>query len=178
MLTAVKGETPKALRDYAILLLLSQLGMRAGEVAYLHLDDIDWQEGRLHICPGKTHQERVLPLSKAVGAALADYLKHGRPKHESRLVFLKTRPPFEPFAGAAAVGEIARAALLLAGLTVHPGIGAHRLGQRDHALLLTMYNSGARVSELIGLERGQVCFSTQSYLQLTGKGRKERTIPL
>ena len=55
---------------------------------------------------------------------------------------------------------------------------SHWLGQRDHALLLTLYNSGARVSELIGLEREQVHFGTQSYLQLTGKGRKERTIPL
>ncbi len=51
-------------------------------------------------------------------------------------------------------------------------------GQRDHALFLTLYNSGARVSEIIALKRDHICFGATSFLQLTGKGRKERTIPL
>ena len=54
----------------------------------------------------------------------------------------------------------------------------HWLGRRDHALLLTLYNSGARVSEIIALQRGQVQFGATTFLQLQGKGRKERTIPL
>ena len=52
------------------------------------------------------------------------------------------------------------------------------IGRRDHALLLTLYNSGARVSEVTTLHRHQVCFGTPTFLQLTGKGRKERTVPL
>jgi len=52
------------------------------------------------------------------------------------------------------------------------------VGRRDHALLLTLYNSGARVSEVTTLQRHQVCFGTPTFLQLTGKGRKERTVPL
>lgn len=52
------------------------------------------------------------------------------------------------------------------------------IGRRDHALLLTLYNSGARVSEVTTLQRHQVCFGTPTFLQLTGKGRKERTVPL
>jgi site-specific recombinase XerD len=51
-------------------------------------------------------------------------------------------------------------------------------GRRDYALLLTLYNSGARVSEIISLKREQVCFGASTFLQLTGKGRKERTVPL
>jgi site-specific recombinase XerD len=51
-------------------------------------------------------------------------------------------------------------------------------GRRDHALLLTLYNSGARVSEVTTLQRAQVCFGASTFVQLTGKGRKERTIPL
>jgi len=51
-------------------------------------------------------------------------------------------------------------------------------GQRDHALFLTLYNSGARVSEIIALKRHHICFGATTFLQLTGKGRKERTIPL
>lgn len=52
------------------------------------------------------------------------------------------------------------------------------IGRRDHALLLTLYNSGARVSEITALRRAQVCFGPTTFLQLHGKGRKERTIPL
>jgi site-specific recombinase XerD len=51
-------------------------------------------------------------------------------------------------------------------------------GRRDHALLLTLYNSGARVSEIAALEQSQVCFGTTTFLRLRGKGRKERTVPL
>jgi len=51
-------------------------------------------------------------------------------------------------------------------------------GRRDHALLLTLYNSGARVSEIISLQRSHVQFGATSFLQLHGKGRKERTVPL
>jgi site-specific recombinase XerD len=51
-------------------------------------------------------------------------------------------------------------------------------GRRDQALLLTMYNSGARVSEITALKRDQICFGVSSFIQLTGKGRKERTVPL
>ena len=52
------------------------------------------------------------------------------------------------------------------------------IGRRDHALLLTLYNSGARVSEITTLKQGQICFGASTFLQLLGKGRKERTVPL
>jgi integrase/recombinase XerD len=53
-----------------------------------------------------------------------------------------------------------------------------RQGRRDHALLSTLYNSGARISEVTGLRRHQVIFGASAFLQLHGKGRKERTVPL
>jgi integrase len=55
---------------------------------------------------------------------------------------------------------------------------AHLEAQRDHALLLTMYNSGARVSEITSLSWPQVRFGTTTYLDLKGKGRKDRSVPL
>jgi site-specific recombinase XerD len=51
-------------------------------------------------------------------------------------------------------------------------------GRRDHALLLTLYNTGARVSEMTALQRQQVKFGIKSFVQFTGKGRKERAVPL
>ena len=53
-----------------------------------------------------------------------------------------------------------------------------RNGRRDHALLLTLYNSGARASEITSLKRPQLPFGSSSFLRIQGKGRKERTVPL
>jgi site-specific recombinase XerD len=77
---------PAAYRDRAILSLLAGLGLRAGEVATLELDDLDWRAGQLRLRAGKCRRERVLPLPREVGAALAEYLRHGRPHHRDRLV--------------------------------------------------------------------------------------------
>jgi integrase/recombinase XerD len=69
---AVCQETkPNELRNAAVLLLLARLGLRAGEVASLCLEDIHWAEGRLLIRAGKSHRERTLPLEEQIGQALA-----------------------------------------------------------------------------------------------------------
>jgi integrase/recombinase XerD len=65
-------------RDYAILLLLSRLGLRAGEVAALGLDDLDWRSGEL-VIRGKANRSERLPLPADVGAAITAYLRRGRP---------------------------------------------------------------------------------------------------
>ncbi len=66
-----------AYRDRAILSLLAGLGLRAGEVATLELDDLDWHTGQLRLRVGKCRRERVLPLPQEVGAALAEYMVNG-----------------------------------------------------------------------------------------------------
>ncbi len=86
--------TPAGLRDRAILLLLARLGLRAGEVVRLELDDIDWSEGCLRV-PGKGRAERPLPLPHDVGEAIAAYLEDGRPEATCRRVFLRSRAPFD-----------------------------------------------------------------------------------
>jgi site-specific recombinase XerD len=75
------------LRNAAVLLLLARLGLRAGEVASLSLEDNYWTEGRLLIRAGKSHRERTLPLEEQVGQALVEYLQHRRPRarHLDRL---------------------------------------------------------------------------------------------
>jgi integrase len=81
-------------RDYAILLLLSRLGLRNGEVTRLRLGDIDWRAGQMVIC-GKGNRHELLPLPDDVGRAVVDYLIHGRPPGiSSRAVFVIGRAPF------------------------------------------------------------------------------------
>ncbi len=128
-LTAVLGscqkETAAGLRDRAVLLLLARLGMRAKEVAQLSIEEVDWHGGRLVLRAGKTHCQRVLPLSDEVGQALAAYLTRGRPEGKSRVIFLRSLPPFEPLEGASAVSRIARRRLLETGYPAGPRVGAH-----------------------------------------------------
>jgi site-specific recombinase XerD len=84
---------PASYRDRAILSLLADLGLRASEVAMLELDDLDWHTGQLRLRAGKCRRERMLPLPQEVGAALAEYLQHGRPHHRERRVFFTLTDP-------------------------------------------------------------------------------------
>lgn len=96
MLESTTGETAAALRDRAILLLLSVYGLRSGEVRRLRLDDIDWPRMRMRIVRSKSGQRQWLPLQPQVGNAIVRYLCHGRPKSERREVFLTLRAPPKP----------------------------------------------------------------------------------
>lgn len=99
LLHAIDRSSPKGKRDYAILLLACRLGLRAGDIRTLQLDDIKWEESRIEIRQSKTNTPLSLPLTEEVGQALIDYLRSGRPKTAHRQVFLKLLPPFEPFTG-------------------------------------------------------------------------------
>ena len=92
MLKSFDLNTPIGLRGYAAALCMSRLGLRVGEVARLSLDDIDWRSGTVRLTTTKGRRERVLPLPHAVGRALVEYLRKGRPKTDDRHVFVNHRP--------------------------------------------------------------------------------------
>ena len=103
-------------------MLLLRLGLRAGEVARLSLDDIDWRASELAVT-GKGRRIDRLPLSADVGDAIAGYLRRGRPVSDRRELFLRAKAPFSPIA-AGTVGSTVRRACRRAGI---PEVGAHRL---------------------------------------------------
>jgi site-specific recombinase XerD len=109
-------------RDYAILVVLCRLGLRAAEVAALRLDDIDWRAGEI-LVRGKGRSEERLPLPADVGAAIAAYLRRGRPRRPEREVFLRALAPLRGLSPQG-VSEVVRAASERAGLG---SFGAHRL---------------------------------------------------
>lgn len=121
LLSQIDRRTAVGRRDYAILLLLARLGLRAGEVTFLELEDIDWQGGCLSV-HGKSGRRSQLPLPKEVGDAIVDYLQNGRPRATSRRVFLRARAPVRGFLSQCAVGSIVRHALLRPGL-IRPPLG-------------------------------------------------------
>ena len=131
-------------RNYAILLLLARLGLRAGEVVKLKLNDINWCAGELCI-QGKGSRVDRLPLLQDVGAAIADYLQRGRPRCSSRCVFVYAQAPYGEFASPPnGISCLVRRALKRAKLNP-PHKGAHIL---RHSLATRMLGNGASLLQI------------------------------
>lgn len=154
VLSSCNRQTATGRRDYAILLLLAQLGLRAGEIVSLVLEDIDWQAGEITV-HGKSGHRPKLPLSTAIGEALAAYLRDGRPRTNSRVVFLRNKAPIRGFNGPSAVSCVVMRALARAGINA-PQKGAH---QFRHSLATELLRQGASLSE-IGELLGHRCPDT------------------
>lgn len=128
-------------RDYAILLLLTRLGLRAGEVGRICLDDVNWRSGEILI-HGKGGQEDLLPLPADVGEVLADYLRRRPPGPEGcRALFLKVLPPAGPMSRST-VSAVVREACLRTGV---PRVCPHRL---RHTAASRMLQAGASLEEI------------------------------
>jgi integrase len=127
-------------RDYAILVILARLGLRAGEVARLQLEDIDWRAGDL-LVRGKGSRIDRLPLPIDVGEALAAWLQRGRPRCVDRCVFVRMRAPQRGLSPEAVSAVVAHACERV-GL---PPVGAHRL---RHSAATQMLRAGASLAEV------------------------------
>lgn len=103
-LDAIDRSTPTGRRDHAMFLLMATYGLRAGEVAALRLDDIDWRAARIRLSRPKTGTPLELPLTGEVGDALVEYLRDARPERSRREVFIRLRAPAGPI-GSTAVSE-------------------------------------------------------------------------
>jgi integrase/recombinase XerD len=155
-------DTCVGLRDRAILLLLARLGLRAGEIIALRLEDCDWNSGHLRV-RGKSGRECLLPMPVDVGEAIASYLKRGRPVSADRHLFLRSMAPIRALMqGSDAIGSIVRYALQRAGVNA-PHHGSH---QFRHALAVRMLRRGASLSEIAELLRHRDPQTTSIYAQV------------
>jgi site-specific recombinase XerD len=127
-------------------------------VARIELDDVDWRAGELLVHGKGRHDER-LPLPSDVGAALASYLRRGRPHSSARFVFLNVRAPHGPLTSAA-IGAIASRALLRIGL---PGTNPHRL---RHTAATRMLHAGASLDEVAQVLRHRSHDTTAIYAKV------------
>jgi site-specific recombinase XerD len=153
--------SPCGRRDYAALLLLARLGLRAGEVVHLCLEDINWACGEVFI-RGKSSREERLPLPSDVGRALAIYLQKDRPTCSSRRVFIRMKAPYVGFSTSVAVCDIVRRALQRAHL--QPGRkGAHLL---RHFLATQMLRGGASLTQIGQILRHQLPQTTEIYAKV------------
>src|SRR5260370_23695427 len=90
-----RAHQPAGRRDYATLSLLATYGMRASEIVHLRLEDIDWRHERIRVRHAKRGAVSDVPLLPAVGEAVLDYLRHGRPTTSRREAFVRSRAPYE-----------------------------------------------------------------------------------
>jgi site-specific recombinase XerD len=130
-------------RNYAVLMLLARLGLRANEVRSLTLDDIDWRKGELTI-HGKGRPPEQMPLPVDVGNALSAYLANGRPPSSSRVVFVRMMPPHVPFTKSSAISAIVLDAIRATGIDSHC-TGAHVF---RHSLATKMLRKGSSLREI------------------------------
>lgn len=145
-------------RDHAVLLILLRLGLRAGEVARLTLDDIDWRAGEI-VVRGKGRREDRLPLPVDVGEAITGYLQRGRSRTTRREVFLRALAPVGPL-GRGGVSSIVRSACRRAGIAP---VGAHRL---RHTLACDLVAADAGLAEIGELLRHRGIASTAIYARV------------
>jgi len=142
VLSSFDLSTPFGQRDRALVLCLSTLGLRPGELAGLRLEDIDWHSGTIHLRARKTGRGAVLPLPREAGRAIGSYLRHGRPETDERRVFVqhhgsrRGRPISSNAVSAVAVRALRRAEVEapLAGAYVFRHTVACRLVRRGSSL--------------------------------------------
>jgi site-specific recombinase XerD len=147
LLAGPDTQTPVGARDYAVILCLAKLGLRAGEAAHLVLENFDWRQGALRRTQTKGRRERLLPLLPTVGRAVVHYLKHGRPTTAHREVFVSL-PGGEPLSSGE-ISQLTSRALQQAQL-VFPRSGAQLL-RRTFATQLVQKGVGVKaVADLLG----------------------------
>ena len=158
LLASCDHTTSVGRRDFAILMLLSRLGLRACEVTTILLDDIDWRTGELTVHGKGGHTDR-LPLLRDVGQALVDHLLGRESDGRFREVFLRVFAPDGPLS-AKAIGSVLRDACDRAGVA---RIGTHRL---RHTVATDLLAAGASLTEIAPVLRHTNLSSTAIYAKV------------
>lgn len=159
-------------RDYAILMLLVHLGLRASEIVSLTLDSINWEAGSIRVA-GKGNKIAVMPLPTEVGEAIVHYLQKGRPASHDRALFLRGLAPIRGLGGEVTIGTIVNTALTRAKIaTTHRG--AH---QFRHALAVKLLQQGATLNEIGALLRHQHPKTTGIYAKVDFTSLRPLSLP-
>jgi integrase/recombinase XerD len=155
LLASCDRRTSTGRRDFAILVVLARLGLRANEVAALRVDDVDWRAGEITV-HGKGSRTDRLPLPVDVGQAIAGYCRRGRPRRQCRALFVQAKAPYAALSSTA-VSKVVEAACARAGL---PKAGAHRL---RHSAAVALRRAGAPLFEIGQLLRHRHVVTTAGY---------------
>jgi integrase/recombinase XerD len=154
--------TKIGLRDKAIILFLARLGLRAGDIINMLIDDINWKESTVRV-RGKGRREAVLPLTQEVGDALLAYIKKSRPQVSIDQVFLCFNAPHRPFPFSSDISNIVSAAISRAQIIDPPSRGASLL---RHSAATTMLRNGATLETVSAVLRHRSLDMTSYYAKV------------
>ena len=163
------GRTPR--RGYAIVRCALDMGLRAGEIANLSIDDVDWRKGTVTLKGTKSRRQDILPLPMNTGQALADYLQHERPATASRALFLCRRESRDIPVTTHVIHNVIRRACQRAGL---PGSGSHVL---RHTLACRLVENGSSLKEVADVLRHRSLETTRIYAKLDTPNLADVALP-
>ena len=164
ILQAVDRGNPCGKRDYAIILLITRLGLRGIDVKRLRFGDLDWPGNRLSVVQAKTGHRVQLPLLKDVGWAIIDYIRHGRPQSDCPQVFLRHTAPIGPFSDQDHLHQI----LVKHARAAHVPVGEkrrHGMHSLRHTLATRLMEDGTPVERIADILGHQSVESTGAYLK-------------
>ena len=173
IVSAVKQETPVGRRNYAMVLLMARLGLRAEEVVAIQLEDVDWRAGEL-LVRGKGKRYDRLPIPIEVGQALAEYIRRDRIT-STRFLFVTERPPRAGFKDGQILNAVLKDAFAKTGLK-RPleRIGAHVL---RHSLAVSLAKQGSSIEEIADLLRHRSRATTLLYTRLDMESLRSIALP-
>lgn len=174
VVASVRTNPRRGARDYAMLLLMARLGLRAPEVIAIQLDDIDWRGGELMV-RGKGQQHDRLPIPPDVGEAIIQYLQEERTSTTTRTLFVTHRAPNRPFKDSQVINSILKEAFATTGVKPPtPYVGSHVL---RHSLATRMVRAGASLEEIGDLLRHRSRATTMIYAKLDTEGLRSIAQP-
>lgn len=160
---AQRDRTPKGIRDFAILTLLANYGVRAGEIASLRLDDVDWRKETIRIRHRKTGVTNYLPLMPEVGEAILGYLQKARPKVTFRELFIRNLAPYRPFTNGSSLYALIRCRIDAARVPTGGKRGPHAF---RHARAVSLIRASVPLKEIGDVLGHRASDSTLVYLKL------------
>lgn len=170
LLSSIKRNTGLGKRDYAIILILVRLGLRASDIANLKFENLHWDTSTIELEQYKTGKHIQLPLLSDLGNAIIDYLRHGRPVSDEPYVFIKAVPPFERFTNGQAISHIAQHNFLRSGINIgNRRYGSHALRHSLSSRLLEKNTTLSVISEVLGHKNSD---STRYYLRIDIKSMR------
>jgi site-specific recombinase XerD len=164
ILEAVDRANPSGKRDYAIILLITRLGLRGIDVKRLRFSDLDWPGNRLSVVQAKTGRRVDLPLLKDVGWAIIDYIRSGRPRCEQPEVFIRHSAPIGPFSDQDHLHQI----LVKHARVAHVALGEqrrHGMHSLRHTLATRLLEGGTPIEQIAEILGHQSVTSTGVYLK-------------
>jgi integrase len=164
IIEAIDRGNPSGKRDYAIVLLICRLGLRAVDVKRLRFGDLDWPGNRVSVVQAKTGRRVWLPLLKDVGWAIIDYVRDGRPASDCPEVFLRHTAPIGPFSDQDHLHQI----LVKHARVAHVHLGEqrrHGMHSLRHTLATRLMEDGTPVEQIADILGHQSVESTGVYLK-------------